>query len=109
MSAYGFHGGLLFPPIGLGGQGLEPVPFCTRPAHLLVELLIEHRVRVQCPDPVADLVQLVLVVGARDQDEPLDRNTERGGHDLLHRCIRHLHPRQAAAPFTAAPGVLVHR
>ena len=55
-------GGLLVPPVGLGGQGLEPVPFGTQPAHLLVELLIEHRVRVQCLDPVADLVQLVLVV-----------------------------------------------
>jgi len=57
-----------------------------RPAHLLVELLIGHEVRVQCPDPVADLIQLVLVVGALDQDEPLDRDTERGGHDLALRC-----------------------
>ena len=66
-------GGLLFSPLGLGGQGLEPVPLGTQPSQLLVELLIEHRVRVQCLDPVAELVRLVLVVGARDQDEPLDR------------------------------------
>jgi hypothetical protein len=71
---------------GSAGQGLEPVPFGTQPAHLLVELLIERRVRVQCLDPVGDLVQLVLVVGARDQAEPLDRDTERGGHDLVLRC-----------------------
>jgi hypothetical protein len=66
-------GELFFPPVGLGGQGLEPVPFGAQPADLLVELLIGHDVGVQCPDPVADLFQLVLVVGALDQDEPLDR------------------------------------
>jgi hypothetical protein len=66
------RGELLFLPVWLGGQGLEPVPFGAQPAHLLVELLIGHDVRVQCPDPVADLIQLVLVVGALDQDEPLD-------------------------------------
>ena len=79
-----------------------------RPAHLLVELLIGHEVRVQCPDPVADLVQLVLVVGARDQDEPLDRDTERGWPrsrpEVPHRRIRHLHSHYVAAPFAAAPG-----
>ena len=36
-------GELLFPPVGLGGQGLEPVPFGAQPAHLLVELLIGLR------------------------------------------------------------------
>src|ERR1035441_6550752 len=39
------------------------------------------------------------VVEALDQDEPLDRDTERGGHDLVHRRVRHLHPHHVAAPL----------
>jgi hypothetical protein len=31
------------------------------------------------PDPAADLLKLVLVVEALDQDEPLDRELSRGG------------------------------
>ena len=60
-------------PARLGGQCLEPVPLGAQPGQLGVVLPAGHDVRVQFPDPVADLLKLVLVVEALDQDEPLDR------------------------------------
>jgi len=52
---------------------------------------------------VADLLKLALVAGALDQDEPLDPDAERGGHDLVHRRVRQLHPHHIAAPLATAP------
>ena len=103
MSAYSSPVSCSSQPVRLGGQCLEPVPLGAQPGQLGVVLLVGHDVRVQFPDPVADLLKLVLVVEALDQDEPLDRDAERGGHDLVHRRVRHLHPHHVAAPLAAAP------
>jgi hypothetical protein len=108
MSAYSSPVSCSSQPVRLGGQCLEPVPLGAQPGQLGVVLLVGHEVRVRFPDPVADLLKLVLVVEALDQDEPLDRDAERGGHDLVHRRVRHLIRTMLPRPLRRLP-VPVHR
>ena len=57
-------GELLVPPARPGGQCLEPVPPGAQPGQLGVVLPAGRDVRGRFPDPVADLLKLVLVAEA---------------------------------------------